>query len=523
MNDLNIIKENINKGNYKKSINDLELLIKKNNKDINALYFLAVCFYKIHDYVKSVSIYNKLIKEKNNPIFFINIAKIYIKKNEFKLAEIKLVKSTELYPKNFEILNLLGISLALQNKEILAIKYFKQSLSIKKNYLDPIYNLLELYEKTNNFQELEKLISVKIKIFPEDKIILYYKTFIYEKNNEFEKAKGAIFDKNFLSINLDWGVKKEFRMGQLFYKNKEYGKSFKSYKAGNKIILENISSEVLIKNEFIKTLNKIIDQQKNTSNILIKNTKIKNDLNLIFHIGFPRSGTTLIDTILNSHSQVTVVEEIPIIEGILKKIRKIKFQNILEKQERAKKLYLESLEIHKTRNYKNTEIVVDKLPLNLVRIKELNELFPQSKILMSIRHPLDCILSCFIQNFQLNSAMINFLDINQTAKMYDKVMQIWKYNIDKIQVPICNIKYEDLISNSNKEIGKILKFLEIKDEDNLRGYKEKLLDRDRIRTPSYNQVTQPIYSSSVFKWKHYEKDLIPIKPIAEKWIEYFKY
>ena len=60
------------------------------------------------------------------------------------------------------------------------------------------------------------------------------------------------------------------------------------------------------------------------------------------------------------------------------------------------------------KNFHN-KIIIDKLPLNLIRIKFLHNLFPNTKFIISVRHPLDCILSCFTQNFLLNSAMINFL------------------------------------------------------------------------------------------------------------------
>ena len=85
------------------------------------------------------------------------------------------------------------------------------------------------------------------------------------------------------------------------------------------------------------------------------------------------------------------------------------------------------------------------------------------------------------------------------------------------------IKYEDLISNFNHETERMLVFLGVNWEQNIKNYKKLLFKKERIRTPSYNQVIQPLYSSSINKWKNYEKELSHIRPIVQKWITYFNY
>ena len=119
--------------------------------------------------------------------------------------------------------------------------------------------------------------------------------------------------------------------------------------------------------------------------------------------------------------------------------------------------------------------------------------------------------------------MINFLDLKRTAVIYDKVMQIWQNSSKLINLNMHIIKYEDLISNFDNETKKMLTFLGLDWEENIKNYKKLLIKKERIRTPSYRQVIQPIYSSSINKWKNYEKELSPIRPIVQKWITYFNY
>ena len=102
-------------------------------------------------------------------------------------------------------------------------------------------------------------------------------------------------------------------------------------------------------------------------------------------------------------------------------------------------------------------------------------------------------------------------------------MQIWQNSSKLTNLYIHIIKYEDLISNFDNETKKMLTFLGLDWEENIKNYKKLLIKKERIRTPSYSQVIQPIYSSSINKWKNYEKELSPIRPIVQKWITYFNY
>jgi len=252
--------------------------------------------------------------------------------------------------------------------------------------------------------------------------------------------------------------------------------------------------------------------------------KVKFPFDICFHIGFPRSGTTLIDAVLNSHSKIEVMEEIPIVDNMCQKLKLDDFDLITsEEQKQAKLFYQNSIEKQNINKNFHNKIIIDKLPLNLIRIKLLHNLFPNTKFIISLRHPLDCILSCFTQNFLLNSAMINFLDLKRTAIIYDKVMQIWQNSSKLTNLNMHIIKYEDLISNFDNETKKMITFLGLDWEENIKNYKKLLIKKERIRTPSYSQVIQPIYSSSINKWKNYEKELSPIRPIVQKWITYFNY
>lgn len=517
------IKKIIIKGDYKKSIDKLNIVLSLDSNNIEALYLLAVSQEKNNDYKNAIKTYKKLIVKQKNHNFYDNLGKIYLKLNEFKVARKYFLDSLKINSKNANTHNTLGIAFAMDNMENLAVKHFLKASEINQKFLDPIYNLLEIYEKTNKFDALKNLVKKKIKLFSFDHIILFYQSYIFEKNNKLDQALNTLKKIDFSKINLEWEVKAKFRIADIYHKFKNYEKAFVYFNYANKTILENINADKFTRNNFLKEVNKCIKYSVSSSS-LNDNNKEKFPFNICFHIGFPRSGTTLIDAVLNSHSKIEVMEEIPIVDNICQKLNLDDFDLITNKEQKQAKLLYQNA-IKQQYNVKNihNKIIIDKLPLNIIRIKFLHNLFPKTKFIMSVRHPLDCILSCFTQNFLLNSAMINFLDLERTAIVYDKVMQIWLNNCKLTNLNMHIIKYEDIILNFNNEIKKMLTFLEVDWEENIKNYKKLLIKKERIRTPSYNQVIQPIYSSSVNKWKNYEKELFLIQPIVQKWITYFNY
>ena len=521
--DLEKIKKNIIKGNYKESIDRLNIILSLDNNNIDAMYLLAVSQEKLNDYKSAIEIYKKLIVKQKNYIFYDNLGKIYLKLNEFITARKYFSVSLRINPNNASTHNTLGITFATENMENLAVKHFLNASELDQKFLDPIYNLLEIYEKTNKFNSLKNLVKQKIKLFPSDHIILFYQSYLFEKDSKLDKALNTLRKIDFSEINLEWEVKAKFRIADIYHKSKNYGKAFNYFNYANKTILKNINPDKFTNNIFLNEVNKYIKYSASSSSLNYDH-KEKFPFNICFHVGFPRSGTTLIDAVLNSHSKIEVMEEVPIVDTICKNLNLENLDSITSKeQKQARLFYQNSIQQQNIGTNLYNKIIIDKFPLNLIRIKFIHNLFPNTAFIMSVRHPLDCILSCFTQNFLLNSAMINFLDLERAAILYDKVMQIWQNSSKLININIHIIKYEDLISNFDNETKKMITFLGLDWEENIKNYKKLLIKKERIRTPSYSQVIKPIYFSSINKWKNYEKELSPIRPIVQKWITYFNY
>ena len=128
-----------------------------------------------------------------------------------------------------------------------------------------------------------------------------------------------------------------------------------------------------------------------------------------------------------------------------------------------------------------------------------------------------------MQNFMLNHAMANFLNLDDTLKLYDLTMSLWKRYTNVFTIDRHLIRYEDVVSNFKKTIGNLLKFLNVKWSDNVIEFYKTAEKRGIINTPSYNQVSQPIYSNSMYRWKNYEKEFTKSNISLENWVKEFNY
>ena len=510
----------IDQNKYNEAITKLNDYLNINPKELEILNLLALIYEKNNNLEESIIIYKKILFIEKSFKIYDRLGEVYIKKDQYEQSKKYFNKSLLINEKNPTTQNNLGMVLAYLDEEKKSITHFKKAISLDRNYRDPVYNLLEIYEKSNSIINFKKLIDSVLKIFKNDQIIKFYYSLLLKKNNEYKKAK-----QNLLEINMNnniWNIKKHYQLGVINDKLKNYSEAYQYFENANIMTLKLIGKHRLTNNSFMKKLDEYLIQSK----IKFKTpASINKKVNHFFLIGFPRSGTTLLDTILRRHKNIIVCEEKNMVSEMNKDLVSIKnLQNISNKklQNLADKYFSELSKVIDIKKI-NKNIIVDKLPLNIVEARIINLVFPNAKFIFSLRHPLDCVLSSYIQQFKLNNAMINFLDLETTAEMYDKIMKIWK-NYKEISTDnIHQIKYEDLINNQQSTLLKLMNFMGLK-------WDKKLLDsgainkeRGRIRTPSYDQVIQPIYKSSVYRWKNYTNELSKITLKIDKWCKYFDY
>lgn len=243
----------------------------------------------------------------------------------------------------------------------------------------------------------------------------------------------------------------------------------------------------------------------------------------VFLIGFPRSGTTLLDQVLDSHPDIAVMDERPPLADVHERLTHLEnssgttFTQLDEEQRRvARDFYFERVE--RFVSDFNGKVLVDKNPLGTAKIRIIKLLFPNARIIFALRHPCDVVLSCFMQRFTLNIAMSNFHTLQGAVATYEAVMGLWLKSNEGLGLPVHKIRYEDVVQDFETQIKGLLKFLDLPWDPRVASFHEHAQTR-HVRTASASQVTEPLYTTALARWQRYRKYLTPhmnaLRPLVE--------
>lgn len=243
----------------------------------------------------------------------------------------------------------------------------------------------------------------------------------------------------------------------------------------------------------------------------------------VFLLGFPRSGTTLLDTILMGHPGVAVIEERPALRRVQDAIGGIdRLPDLGEADiEMYRALYFREVDNYLTVG--TDRLLVDKFPLNLNKVPLIHRLFPDARFILALRHPCDVVLSCLITSFRLNNAMANFLDLETTAHTYDQTFSFWEQSREIMPISVYTVKYESMVQDSEAELRPMFDFLELDWHAEALDHRRTAAARGAISTASYSQVTEPLYSRATGRWERYRPHLEAVLPILSPWVDRLGY
>ena len=508
MSQIEIIKKQIaklvnqyNVGNYKHVIQQVNILLKKLPNNSFLLNLLGSSYQKIGHYeTAKKNFLQVLVTDKENLAAMNNLANTYRDMLEFKKAEEQFKKILQINDKYINgITNYANLKFQLDQHDE-AIKLFKKALDLNDKEENIHYNIGLAYQSNGNFKEAEFHFKEMLKLNPKatgaDRLISRFTK--YDENNnhlkEMLQREQSIEDLNDRAkINL------YFALGKAYEDLKDFKKSYLFLKKAND----------LTNNQFIYDKKKIDefynDQKKIFNNIDINNIPQKNgSKKIIFILGLPRSGTSLAEQIVSSHTSVYGAGESGYLDKLIKKrfykndklnidlIESNNFETILNN---LGETYIDLLN-----NFKfNENIITEKDPLNFRWIGFINLIFPKAKIIHCFRDLKDNFFSLY-KNFFPEGLEWSYNEENLLyfIKNYKLLMNFWK---TKFPNKIYDLNYEKLINNPNSEIKKMIQFCDLDwQEDCLNFYNNK----KSIKTLSVAEARKPIYKSSLSGSKNYE-------------------
>ncbi|MDY6839505.1 MAG: sulfotransferase [Thermodesulfobacteriota bacterium] len=549
--------EKYQRGELENAENIYKEILQIDPRHADALHQLGLIAHDKGDAAQAVDYISAAIQvESKNPIYHNNLGTAFVEKGNLAEASACYQKATELNPAFCEAYNNLGIVLEKQGLHKQSAEACTQALNLKPDYapahsglgtalyslgdidlalhhyceavrIDPDFleaynNLGELLEKLNRVDEARKAVDNAIRLQPNSyKARLNLATLEY-RDERYEEACSILAKLLEEDPSHPSFPRAASLMGLACDKLGHFERAFKSFLEGNHYI-SNSSEAGLLEEASMKHLNSIeyLRRWFSSENISAMDNYVplRDDRQPVFLVGFPRSGTTLVDQILAAHSSVRTIEEKPTLAEIT--------GDFFENENRLQALI--SLSTEEIDNYRlrywervNNElkgeeqpvVTVDKLPLNIIWLGLICRFFPQAKVIVALRDPRDVIISNFMQDYELNRSMYHFLTLETTATFYAAVMGLYIHYREVLPMECLEIHYEDLVFDTVSEIRRILDFLNLSWEEPILNYHAAAKER-KICTPSYKQVVKPIYTEAVARWVHYRSWLEPVLPVLK--------
>ena len=482
------------KGNFLEVIRECNKILKKRK---HQLFFnlLSVAYQKNGEIEKSIDVMREaLALNPNHPNFLNNIGTCFYKLHKYSVAKKYYEKGLEIDNNHLHILNNLGNLKRETNKIEESIEYYKKVLSIQKDAVPALFNLVGIYRITNQKEEskkyCKKILELNKKLTDADRQYSLVHKYVENDPHLNEMLKKINDDdlNNLEKIHLYYGIHKAYEDIQ------DYKNAFKFLKIGNELIKKETKYN-FSKDE--KKINNYINLYKKIRHL--KSSAAHRDL--IFIVGMPRSGSSLIEQVLSSHKSVFGGGEIPYIQEIANKIiSEKKIDASLMDNYRNDYLSLIS-ELNDSSSF-----FTDKELLNFYNIGLILSLFPKARIINCTRDPLDNCWSIYKNYFPIKTQFVNdFKDIAKFYKLYLNTMNFWQKEFPK---NIFNLKYETLVENPKNQIEKILYFCDLEWDENVMSHHK---SSRIIRTLSFDQANKPIskkVSNTIKNYKSMIGDLI---------------
>ena len=478
-------------------------VIKKDKDNIDALRLLGLLAFKTKDYDISERLFMRVLEI--DPTFSLawdNLAKLFRVQNKLSKSIPAFENLIKLDPYNFEALVSLGTIYIKLSKYHQGINLYEKSLTIKPENPRVYLSLGHALKTIGQREKSEIAYHNAIKFYPFSGEAYWslanLKTYKFSKK-EISNMKLAI-NKN---IHPNEQIQMHFALAKALESNNQFEDSFNHYKEGNWLQRKQIKYN---SEEYKLSIDDVITFFKSNKDIFKSRANIKND-DPIFILGLPRSGSTLIEQILSSHSLIDGTQELPNIMAISRDIKLIDpnngYPNNLMDIDTSSFNDFGQKYIDETRWARSSKpFFIDKMPNNFVHIGLIKLILPNAKIIDARRNPMDACFSCFKQYFAKGQHFTYDLDdIARYYKDYLRLMDFWNELFPR---EIFTINYEDIINNPNKKIRELLNFCNVEFENSCLDFHK---SKRPVKTASSEQVRQPMYKTGLDYWKNYRNNL----------------
>ncbi len=473
------------------------------------------------DFARALPIYEKLaLQHPTVAAIWYELGNAALKTRQLDKADRAWSRAAEAEPRNAELLGLLGHQYEATRRPEKARACFVKAAAADPRGINPRISLAVLLEKNHRLAESREAVNECLAIDPRDEQARYFKAVLDRREGQKDAAEFGLRD--LLATDPRHPFVRyatRYELAQMLDASGRFDEAMTLLKEAKEIVLALTDTAMLMRSydQGAESIRRFTAAQP--KNILetwgkyFPAHKREAMPPLAFLGGHPRSGTTLLERILDAHPDTAALDEpaafLEVLQPEFHKSKDLSSArvNALRRQ------YIKALQDDLPPEARG-KMLIDKNPSPTARLPVWLRVFPELKVLIALRDPRDVVLSCYFQNIPLNSANVNFLTLERLAKHYSDLMGTWLAVREWQGFAWMETRYEDIVADMPGEGRRVTEFLGLAWNPAQERFYEANQSR-QLYSPTYRDVTQPVYKRSVARWRAYAQYLAPILPVLE--------
>lgn len=405
---------------------------------------------------------------------------------------------------------------------------YQEAMALDPGMLQTVLGYARMEETDRNFARADELLDLAEQLAPANPNILLERAVLRGRSKAYDEAL-AILDQ--LGNAGGLGTNELLEKGRLLDRMGQYDAAFAAF-ADGKALGRQMSGVAYLADQaadLAARLKGYFTSQRLT--IVPRATPVASGPQPLFIVGFPRSGTTMVEQTLSAHSRISAGDELSFINDITALMPRM-LNSPLPYPEALADLWmgdqregLDNLRDYYLQRVRQLGIVepgatwfTDKMPLNETHLGLIGLIFPAAPVLHVLRHPLDIVLSVFSNHLTHGFYCANQLET--IAHHYVLIMDLVEHYRGQMTLRYLPVRYEDIVDDQETHIRRLLDFVGAPFEESCLQFHE---NKRYARTASYAQVTEKLYDRSRYRYRHYLKHLEPVIPILAPVIERLGY
>jgi len=454
---------------------------------------------------------------------------------DYPAAERCLDKAVRVAPHKAEVLTMAGTHCRNFSRYEMARGYFERAIEQPGVAPDTFVKLAEIYERFRLLEEAAKLVDRALQLDRDCVLALLVRARLDRLAGRLEEAERLLRPLLAQTDPNTWStrIRGWYELGTILDRQGRYDEAMAAFLKAKEMLRPNAASYLASHESVHVHLREAADNI--SADVLRRWFDFGEELQparrLALLCGHPRSGTTLLEQVLDSHPDIISAEETSIFFETYLALKRgfpdnALMHSVLESASlgslrQSRENYFRCMESFQAKPI-GERLLIDKNPSLTTLVPAVIRLFPEAKFLVALRDPRDVCLSFFMQPLPLNLTSSSYLSLEGTVGEYAALIGVWRAMAPRMRNPYLEVRYEDMVEDLESVSRRVLEFLGVTWDARVLRFDEHARKK-LVRSPTYADVTKPVFKGAVGRWRNYQKYLEPWLPRLEPFVKTFGY